>query len=94
EDAQFAHGIRRTRAARLKATLWNLPALATMHRNWCIPENRPIQLRGTWRGESFRIKDLCDEGWQAQIPGATGAWLGYQRFQKNLSRECPTACVH
>ncbi|MGK0360506.1 MAG: hypothetical protein ACI9U2_002819, partial [Bradymonadia bacterium] len=42
EDAQFAHGIRRTRAARLKATLWNLPALATMHRNWCIPENRPI----------------------------------------------------
>lgn len=94
DEAQFADGIRAARVARLKGTLWNLPALATMHRNWCIPENRPIRLGGVWRGESFVIKDLCDDGWQAEIPGAEGAWLGCQRFQKNLIRACPAACVH
>lgn len=94
EHARFGAGLKPERVARLKATLWNLPALATMHRNWCIPEHRPLTLRGTWRGAAFTIPDLCAPDWQAHLPGAAGAWTGFQRYQKNLLRECPTACVH
>lgn len=77
----------------LLESLWNLPALHTMHRNWCIPEHRPITLGGTWRGEAFHIPDLCAADWQDALPDR--AWLpGFQRFQKNLGRACLQACIH
>ena len=77
----------------LLESLWNLPALHTMHRNWCIPENRPITLTGTWRGEAFHIEDLCAEDWRSALPGDD--WFpGFQRYQKNLGRECRQACIH
>lgn len=94
DAARFADGIRPGRVSVLETTLWSLPALATMHRNWCVPANRPIALRGTWRGAAFAIPDLCDPDWQRHLPGAQGALLGFQRYQKNLRRTCPTACVH
>lgn len=94
DHARFGAGLKPERVERVQATLWNLPALATMHRNWCIPEHRPLVLAGTWHGQPFRVPDLCAEDWQTHLPGAEGAWLGYQRYQKNLLRECPTACVH
>lgn len=77
----------------LLESLWNLPALHTMHRNWCIPENRPITLTGTWRGEAFHIEDLCAKDWRRALPGED--WFpGFQRYQKNLGRECRQACIH
>ncbi len=82
------------RSRRVEQTLWNVPALHTMHRNWCIPEQRPIRLTGTWRGAAFSIPDLCDEDWLRHLPGAELVPPGLQRFQKNLARGCSEACVH
>ena len=83
-------GGRAARERTVRETLWNVAALHTMRRNWCVPENRPIRFAGTWRGERFTIDDLCADEWQADFPGLPGAQL----FQKNLRRECPTVCVH
>lgn len=93
DEASIGDGARPEREAAVRATLWNLAALHTMRRNWCIPELRPIRFSGTWRGRPFEIVDLCAEDWRDALPGAW--WpAGFQRFQKNLLRECPTACVH
>ncbi len=85
----------RTRREKIvRETLWNVPALHTMRRNWCIPENRPIRFVGTWRGDDFSLPDLCADDWLDSLPGADGRLPGMQLFQKNLRRTCPTACVH
>lgn len=93
DEASIAGGKRAKREQVLRESLWSLPALETMHQNWCIPEQRPIRLAGHWGGEGFVIEDLCDEDWRTMLPGSSGL-MGYQRFQKNLRRMCPTACVH
>lgn len=94
DSASIGHGARPARERSVEATLWNVAALHTMRRNWCIPELRPIRYRGQWRGRAFEIADLCAEGWLDDLPGAAAWPAGFQRFQKNLLRECPTACVH
>ncbi len=83
-------GGRRVRERTVRETLWNVAALHTMRRNWCIPENRPIRFAGTWRGSAFIIEDLCTDDSLEGFSGLPGAQL----LQKNLSRECPAACVH
>jgi len=93
DTAHFAHP-RPDRERILRESLWNLPALYAMRTNWCIPENRPITLTGTWQGMAFHLPDLCAEDWRTHLPGHP-EWLpGFQRFQKNLSRTCAQACVH
>ena len=93
DQARIGVGQRAARETILMEQLWSLPALYTMNRNWCIPELRPIHLRGTFRELSFDIPDLCAVDWDKDIrPNAI--LTGFQRFQKNLSRECRTACIH
>ena len=94
DEASIGDGARPARARRIEATLWNVAALHTMRRNWCIPELRPIRYRGTWRGRPFEIDDLCADDWLDALPGAAWWPPGFQRFQKNLERRCPAACVH
>lgn len=94
DRASFGDGLRPARARTVEATLWNVAALHTMRRNWCIPELRPIRYGGTWRGRPFEIPDLCADDWLDALPGADRWPAGFQRFQKNLLRACPTACVH
>lgn len=92
--ASIGDGLRPERVALLRETLWNVPALHAMRRNWCLPEQRPIRLAGTWRGRTFAIEDLCAESWLAALPGAGWDPPGFQRFQKNLQRSCAAACIH
>ncbi len=92
--ARIGDGQRPAREAALREGLWSVPALHTMHRNWCVPRLRPIALEGTWRGRAFAMPDLCAADWLDHLPGAAALPAGLQRFQKNLRRECPQACIH
>lgn len=94
DAASIGDGARPEREETVEATLWNLAALHTMRRNWCVAELRPIRFEGSWRGRPFVIADLCAEGWLDALPGAARWPAGFQRFQKNLLRACPAACVH
>ena len=90
-------GLRPERARVLRETLWSPTALHTMRANWCVPELRPIALRGHWRGASFDMPDLCAaDALSALADGfPSPTWLpGHQAFQKNLPRACGAACVH
>jgi len=77
--------------------LWSPPQIRQMRRNWCGPGERPLYLRGSHRGESFEIEDLC-----AGRPLPFGEWRVFGvalfgdllRFQKNLKRDCPQQCIH
>ncbi len=95
DEAAIGAG-RPPRERALRETLWNLTALHTMRRNWCIPENRPIRIAGTWRGREFAVADLCADDWEASFPGPFGAGFlpDFQALQKNLPRACPSACIH
>jgi hypothetical protein len=78
------------RAAAL-ARLWSLDALWRERARWCAVHREPLPLAGSYRGEPFEAADFCaDDGWSLPRP-----WLtGMRRFQVNLSRDCPQACVH
>lgn len=82
----------------LTTTLWPPSSLALIQRNWCRPHTRPITLAGTYRGRPFEVPDLCapDATWPQDVGVLGGdAWFsGFLRLQKNLVRECPTACIH
>ena len=84
--------------ALLKAQLWSPPQLRQMRRRWCAPWARPLMLQGTAQGRPFTIDDLCDERapWPFERDGVLGVELfpDALRFQKNLSRACPQACLH
>jgi hypothetical protein len=77
--------------------LWSPPQLRQMRRNWCHPGARPFYLKGTFRGREFVIEDLCSH---EPLPFDDAGMFGvevfgdYLRFQKNLQRECPQACIH
>jgi hypothetical protein len=94
DSARIGRGQRAARERVLEASLWNIAALHTMQRNWCVPELRPIQLKGSWRGRAFEIADLCDDDWLDALPGARWLPAGFQRFQKNLGQACHAACIH
>ena len=82
----------------LQARLWNSTQLVQMRENWCADRMRPIRLEGTHLGEAFRVEDLCDE--HEPLPRDRGVFGGrswfpnYLRWQKNLPRACPMACIH
>lgn len=77
--------------------LWSPPQIRQMRRNWCGSSNRPFYLKGTYKGETFEIEDLC-----AGDPLPFGEFRVFGvaifgdllRFQKNLMRECPQTCIH
>ncbi len=94
EDARIGTGQRPGRERVLRQTLWNRAALATMRRNWCIPELRPIRLEGSYGGGHFLINDLCSNNWTVSAPTLATHWPGFQRYQKNLLRRCDAACIH
>jgi hypothetical protein len=94
DQVSIGTGQRPKRERKLKNGLWSLTALATMHRNWCIDELRPIQMSGTWRHSTFKIPDLCEAHWYRALGMESLQWTGFQGFQKNLSRKCKSACIH
>jgi hypothetical protein len=94
DRARLGQNARPERAATLEAGLWSPAALHTMRQNWCVPELRPLALSGTHRGRAFHLPDLCAEDWLHHLPTAAVALPGYQAWQKNLRRECATACIH
>ncbi len=84
--------------ASLKEHLWSPPQLRQMQRTWCRRDAaRPIHLEGTWRGRPFVIPDLCAA---QDLPFNGDGIFGVElfpdalRFQKNLRRACPDACIH
>jgi hypothetical protein len=85
----------------LTGELWDLPRLRTAARNWCKADSaRPLRIEGHHQRAPFTIDDLCAPGALDPL-AATGGMFGgperlprYLRFQKNLSRACPTVCVH
>jgi hypothetical protein len=93
DQAHIGQGQRPQREATLKSGLWSFPALATMHRNWCIEELRPIRLEGSYGERSFIIEDLCKQDWYRSLVDSDSL-RGFQRFQKNLKRRCEAECVH
>lgn len=78
--------------------LWSPPQIRQMRRNWCRDEIRPFYMQGTFRDETWTIEDLCDEdeAWPFEADGVFGVELfgDALRFQKNLERTCPQACIH
>ena len=67
-----------------------------MQKNWCIEEQRPLKMRGRYLGQPFLIHDLCEQDaldklYQYSHFPIKGTW---QRFQKNLKRDCHQACIH
>ncbi len=83
----------------LRTHLWSPPQLRQMQRNWCAPTRRPFYLRGIWRDEPFIIEDLCALD-HDELPFEGAGFFGVElfpdaiRFQKNLARSCPQACIH
>ncbi|TXD37062.1 hypothetical protein FRC98_10010 [Lujinxingia vulgaris] len=78
--------------------LWNTTQVRQMRRNWCKDEVRPFYLKGTWRAEPFEIDDLCADPlpWPFERAGVFGEEIfeDHLRFQRNLPRTCPAACIH
>ena len=78
--------------------LWSPPQIRQMQRNWCKTRLRPFYVAGTFRGKPFVVEDVCEVSeplpfeemtlWGKPIFG------DYLRFQKNLKRQCPQACLH
>lgn len=82
----------------LTSTLWAPSALPLIRQNWCRPFTRPIAIEGTFLGQPFAVTDVC--AGEEALPVGVGYFGGQERFtgflklQKNLMRECPTACIH
>lgn len=69
--------------------LYNAEILAPQLRAWCRRSQARVSLRGSYGTEAFELADACGSPlpWQPTLPH-------FRRFQQNLSRECPQACVH
>jgi multisubunit Na+/H+ antiporter MnhB subunit len=83
---------------KLLTILWSPSALVRLQRNWCTARTRPIALDFSYRGERWSVSDLCDPDTVLPVEngifGGRALFSGWLRFQKNLPRECPAACVH
>lgn len=75
--------------AHIADRLWSPTDLKAGRGRWCADGAGPLRLEGTYRSQPLRTDDLCQE-WPLPDPG----WIGYRRFQSNLSPECPQACIH
>ena len=78
----------------LETGLWNEAALFTMKRKWCKEWVRPIALTVQYRGVETRIDDLCEMHSLSFLPTRFHLFPRFQRFQKNLTRNCTQACIH
>lgn len=82
----------------LLETLWAPSSLRAIRRNWCSAATAPIHIRGTFRGQTIDIADVCDAS--VELPHGVGLFGGdewfptFLKLQKNLSRTCPSTCVH
>lgn len=96
QDAQFGQTLRPKRIKILREGLWSLTALVTMKNNWCIPENRPLFMSLKYYTQNYELKDLCEPKSLEQLYNNVGylSFLNWQRFQKNLRRQCQQKCVH
>lgn len=75
---------------RLESLLWT-PESLRVFRDDCRHYERPVRIRGTWRGRRFEVGDLCRvDDW----PFGEGALPRFRGFQHNLTRECPQRCIH
>lgn len=78
--------------------LWSPPQILQMRRNWCSDSIRPFYMKGSFQGNAFEIKDVCDplENWPFKSDGVLGIEIfpNALRFQKNLDKKCPQTCVH
>lgn len=99
DDAYLHHRDHRPKTVHhLKTHLWSPPQLRQMQRNWCPSGNRPFYLRGTYRGQTFEIQDVCDT--KRALPFSNDGvfkinlFPDYLRYQKNLVRTCPQPCIH
>lgn len=97
--ASFGHErYRQAYEAALLHQLWSPPQLRQMRRNWCNATSAPIMLSGTYKARPFKLDDLCDSAqpWPFEADGIFGVELfpDALRFQKNLERRCPQACIH
>lgn len=72
-----------------RARLYNGEILHDAVARWCRRASGPVSLRGRYGLAPFEIEDACQGPlpWTPRLPG-------FRRFQRNLSRECPQACVH
>lgn len=94
DEISFGERERPKRSEIVRETLWNLSALYTMQHNWCIPEQRPLRVQLRYHGVEVILDDLCDEDALDDLSRGQPFARGWQRFQKNLSRQCHTQCVH
>ena len=76
----------------LLAWLWSPAELKTARESWC-GNGRTIRLRATHRQQELAIDDLC-KGTNSAGIGIETAWQGFRRYQTNLTRQCPQACIH
>jgi hypothetical protein len=86
------------RAKIMQETLWHWAALHTMKHNWCGSALEPIYLEGHYQGKIFKIENLCEPEALDRLSQRLGRqWWElpqWQRFQKNLTKNCHEACVH
>jgi len=94
DEVQFGPNFKLRRQEVIRKTLWNLAALHTMRRNWCIKEHRPLYLKGVYGGVELMIEDLCAPHALSELNQSAFFPSGWQRYQKNLLRQCHAACVH
>ena len=96
DEIKFGQKERLVRQQKVLDGLWNLAALEQMKKNWCIPEQRPLYLKGIYGGIPFNIGDLCADHslFEIKKQSSLSIFTGWQRFQKNLQIDCQQACVH
>jgi hypothetical protein len=73
----------------LERVLWNRRSLTEAREELCRRTSGPIAVRGTFRGRSFAVEDVCADWLLGDDP-----LPGVARYQANLIRECPQACIH
>ena len=94
EHARFGAANWTERARILEAGSWNEAAHFTMKKKWCKDWVRPIEMTVTYRGRNIGISDLCESGSMNFVPNAFHVFPQFQRFQKNLTRNCKQSCIH
>ncbi|MGE0322769.1 MAG: hypothetical protein AB7K71_16460 [Polyangiaceae bacterium] len=70
--------------------LFNAEILGPQLAAWCRSAASGVRLRGNYGLGSFDVPNACEPG---ALPWSSGL-SHFRRFQRNLSRTCPQACVH
>ncbi len=73
-----------------QSQLYNAELLGPQLRSWCRHGRGAVSLKGSYGTSPFEIADACSQEalpWEPRL-------AHFRRFQRNLSRDCPQACVH